>query len=144
MPIHPPKSTHCTFKFLQLLLSKPLAFTSIISNSKFPLVVPKSALDVETVWAVITSHLTDPHLHPTCDPGNFGEVNKCITAAKKGSKTQFSLLSHIAVFLAHTSAVMPQFADLHHSYVCSLFSQCFILCIQLNSVENEANKLFQI
>lgn len=82
------------FDFLFPKLPTSMSITPLL-NSKFSLRL--------STWCkqrcnMITS---DPHLHSTCDAGTFGEVNKCTTAAKKGSKTEFSLLSYAALFLGH-------------------------------------------
>lgn len=79
------------------LFPKPPASMSITSllNSEFPFRLSTCCKQRCNVIA------SDPHLHSTCDPGTFGEVNKCTTAAKKGSKTEFSLFSYVALFLGH-------------------------------------------
>lgn len=97
---------------------KRLTFTPIISVFKWKVSFPLSKV---SAWCKNSEGYdkksSDRRLLLTCDP----EVNKRTTAAKKGSKTEFSLLSSVALFLAHSlySAVMSEFADLHNSNIYS-------------------------
>lgn len=102
------------------LFPKPPASMSITSllNSEFPFRLSTCCKQRCNMIA------SDPHLHSTCDPGTFGEVNKCTTAAKKGSKTEFSLfvLCRSLPWTSWLSAVRPHCADLHHGYVSAFMS----------------------
>lgn len=114
-------SNHFDCLVPELPASMPM--TSLL-NSKFP-------FRLSTFKQRCNMIASDPRLHSTCDPGTFGEVNKCTTAAKKGSETEFSLLSYVALFLGHHDSQLSGLTV----QICTAVMFPLSCPTQLNSVE---------